>query len=53
VPLVPGDTYMGNNGIDTLIFTDTQKGQTGALEIAGVFSGRNSTISNHVLTLQT
>jgi hypothetical protein len=49
---VPGHTYMGNNGTDTFIFTDTLNGHTGAIEIGGVFSGTNSTISGHVLTLQ-
>jgi len=53
IAAMPGDTFMGNNGTDTFIFTDTANGQTGAIELAGVFSGANSTISNHVMTLQT
>ena len=42
-------TYIGNNGTDTFIFTDTYRGQTGAIEIVGVFTG--SSIHDHVLTL--
>jgi hypothetical protein len=45
-----GHTYVGNNGTDTFIYTDTSGGQTGAIEIAGTFAG-SSPISNHVLTL--
>ena len=44
----PGDTYVGNNGTDTFIYTDTQTGHTGAIELVGVF---NASIANHVLTL--
>jgi len=46
---VPGDTFVGNNGIDTFVFTDTQNGQTGAIEIAGVFA--NNSIAGQTLTL--
>src|SRR5262249_17804085 len=46
---VPGDTFVGNNGTDTFIFTDTQNGQTGAVEIAGVFA--NNSIAGNTLTL--
>jgi len=53
IAAMPGDTFMGNNGTDTFIFTDTANGQTGAIEIAGVFSGTNSTIFNHALELRT
>jgi hypothetical protein len=53
IAAMPGHTYMGNNGTDTFIFTDTQNGHTGAIEMASVFSGTKSTISNHVLTLHT
>ena len=43
-----GDTYIGNNGTDTFIYTDTQTGQKGAIEVVGVFGG---SIENHLLTL--
>src|SRR5262249_1141512 len=46
---VPGDTFVGNNGIDTFVFTDTQNGQTGAVELAGVFA--NNSIAGQTLTL--
>jgi hypothetical protein len=45
-----GDTYIGNNGSDTFIFTDTTSGHTSAIEVVGVFA--NSTIASHVLTLE-
>ena len=45
---IAGHTYIGNNGIDTFIYTDTQTGQKGAIEVVGVFGG---SIENHVLTL--
>ena len=47
---VPGDTFVGNNGTDTFIFTDTQNGQTGAVEIAAQVFANNS-IAGNTLTL--
>ena len=47
---VPGDTFVGNNGIDTFIFTDTANGQTGAVELAGQVFANNS-IAGNTLTL--
>src|SRR5262249_271788 len=47
---VAGDTYVGNNGTDTFIFTDTQNGHTGAVELAGQVFANNS-IAGNVLTL--
>ncbi len=44
-----GHTYIGTNGTNTFIETDTQNGHLGAIEIVGTFA--HSTISNHVLTL--
>ena len=49
--LTKGDTYVGFNTAanDTFVVTDPQSGQTGAIELTGVF--QHSTLANHVLTL--
>jgi hypothetical protein len=41
-------TYVGNDGSDTFIVTETQGGQIGAIDIEGVHTVG---IVNHVLTL--
>jgi hypothetical protein len=46
-----GDTYLGTDGTDTFIFTNTSTGHTGAIEITGVSPFLQSTISHGVLTL--
>ena len=46
-----GDTYLGTDGTDTFIFTDTSTGHTGAIEITGVTPFLHSAMSHGVLTL--
>jgi hypothetical protein len=48
LPPTNNTTYMANNGADTFIVTD-HKGELGAVELVGVFTG--STSGTHVLTL--
>jgi hypothetical protein len=47
-PLQKGTTYVGNDGHDTFIVTETQHGGIGAIDIAGVHTVGTA---NHVLTL--
>jgi hypothetical protein len=49
--LTPGDTYVGHNAADTFVVTDTASGQTGAIEIVGVFHPTQANLAGHVLTL--
>jgi hypothetical protein len=44
-------TYVGNNGADTFIFTDSPTGHTGVVDIVGVFNPIQANLVNHVLTL--
>ena len=50
--LTKGDTYVGFNASanDTFVVTNSQTGQTGAIELTGV-AFQHSTLANHVLTL--
>jgi hypothetical protein len=49
--LTPGDTYVGHNTTDTFVVTDAASGQTGAIEIVGVFHPTQANLVDHVLTL--
>jgi hypothetical protein len=49
-PLQKGDTYVGNNGSDTFIVTETQSGKMGAIELQGVHTVG---MGNHILTVET
>jgi len=47
--LTKGATYTADNGSSTFIVTDTQNGNTGGVQIVGVFE--HNSITHHVLTL--